>query len=36
MTKARFRLLTLLVSAALVSACSKAPEEAPPAAEAIR
>ncbi len=33
MTKARFRLLTLLVSAALVSACSKAPEEAPPAAK---
>ncbi|MBN8282854.1 efflux RND transporter periplasmic adaptor subunit [Zoogloea sp.] len=33
MTKARFRLVTLLVSAALVSACSKAPEEAPPAAK---
>lgn len=33
MTKARFRLVTLLVSAALVTACSKAPEEAPPAAK---
>lgn len=33
MTKARFRLVTLLVSAALVTACGKAPEEAPPVAK---